>query len=75
MHDGVNLEAEAIPTAVIVTTQFEHEARVQRAALGMEGLAPAVIQHPLSTLGEAEIVARAEAAVAQVKAIWLGANR
>jgi hypothetical protein len=72
MHDGVRLEASGRPTAVVVTTEFLHEAEVQRAALGMEALVPAVIQHPLSTLTEAEIETRAADAAAQAVRIWLG---
>jgi hypothetical protein len=72
MHDGVSLETLNRPTAVVVTSEFLHEARVQRAALGMDTLAPVVIQHPLSTLTEAEIDARAADAAAQAKKIWLG---
>jgi hypothetical protein len=60
------------PTAVIVTTEFLHEAKVQRDALGMSDLAPVVIDHPLSTLTEAEIEARAEQAVGQCVAVWRG---
>jgi len=60
------------PTAVIVTTEFLHEAEVQRDALGMRDLVPAVIDHPLSTLTEAEIEARATQAASQCIAIWLG---
>ena len=45
---------------------------MQRDALGMPDLAPAVIDHPLSTLTEAEIARRAEQAAAQCVAIWLG---
>ena len=60
------------PTAVIVTTEFLHEAEVQREALGMRDLAPAVIDHPLSTLTETEIEARAEQAVGQCLAVWRG---
>jgi hypothetical protein len=63
MHDGVSLEALKRPTAVIVTTEFLHEAHVQRAALGMAGLDPVVIDHPLSTLAESEIDRRAEQAI------------
>ncbi len=72
MHDGVDLETRQLPTAVIVTAEFEHEAAVQRAALGMEALLPVVIPHPLSTLTDEEIEARAEAAVAQIVAVWRG---
>ena len=57
---------------MIVTTEFLHEAEVQRDAFGMRDLAPAVIDHPLSTLTEAEIEARAEQAVGQCINLWLG---
>ncbi len=72
MHDGISLEQLGVPTAVIVTEVFLHEAHVQRAALGMEGIEPAVIPHPLSTLSDDEIAARAAAAAPQVKKILLG---
>ena len=45
---------------------------MQRDALGMPDLAPVVIQHPLSTLTDAEIDNRAEQALAQCIARWLG---
>ncbi|HWB47947.1 MAG TPA: hypothetical protein VG651_02465 [Stellaceae bacterium] len=55
-----------------MTTEFVHEADMQRAALGMPDLAPVVIDHPLSTLSDAEIAARAAQAAAQSMAVWLG---
>jgi hypothetical protein len=72
MHDGIAFEALSRPTAVVVTAEFQHEAAMQRDALGMPDLAPAVIDHPLSTLTEAEIARRADQAAAQCVAIWLG---
>ena len=45
---------------------------MQRDALGMRDLAPVVIDHPLSTLTEAEIEARAEQAVGQCVTVWRG---
>jgi hypothetical protein len=60
------------PTAVVVTTEFVHEAEMQCQALGMPDLVPAVIDHPLSTLTEAEIGGRAEQVAVQCAAIWLG---
>jgi hypothetical protein len=75
MHDGIELEALGVPTAVIVTTEFLHEARVQRTALGMEGIVPVVIPHPLSSLTEDEIKARAAAALPQVLAVWQGKQK
>jgi hypothetical protein len=72
MHDGVSLEARNRPTAVVVTTEFLREAEAQRAALGMEELVPVVIRHPLSTLTDAEIEARAADVATQAARIWLG---
>jgi hypothetical protein len=72
MHDGVSLEARNRPSAVVVTTEFLREAEAQRAALGMEGLVPVVIRHPLSTLTDAEIETRAADVAAQAARIWLG---
>jgi hypothetical protein len=72
MHDSVSLEAREIPTAVIVTTEFHHEATVQRAALGMDDLEPVVIQHPLSTLTDTQIAERIADAVVQARQTWLG---
>jgi hypothetical protein len=72
MHDGISLESLGVPTAVIVTTEFLHEARVQRATLGMQGLVPVVIQHPLSSLSDEEIRGRAAQAVEQVMGVWRG---
>jgi hypothetical protein len=60
------------PTAVVVTTEFLHEAEVQRAALGMPDLNPVVIDHPLSTISDADIDARAAQAAEQCIAIWRG---
>ena len=56
----------------MVTTEFLHEANMQRDALGMPDLAPVVIDHPLSTLSDAEIAQRAEQTAAKAVAVWLG---
>jgi hypothetical protein len=55
-----------------VTTEFLHEAEVQRDVLGMHELAPVVIDHPLSTLTDQEIERRAEEAAGQSVDVWLG---
>ncbi len=72
MHDAVSLEGQDRATAIIVTTEFLHEAEVQRDALGMAELEPVVITHPLSTLSDEEIGQRAADAAEQAKKIWLG---
>lgn len=68
----MSLESLGIPTAVIVTSDFVREAEVQRAALGMSALAPVVIQHPLSSLTDEEIGARAAQALPGVVGVLLG---
>ncbi len=55
-----------------MTSEFVHEAEVQRAALGMPDLKPVVIDHPLSTISDAEIDARAAQAAEQAVRIWRG---
>ena len=58
-----------------MTSEFLHEAEIQRAALGMPDLLPVVILHPLSTISEPEIDARAAQAAEQAVRIWLGEDR
>ena len=71
MHDTVELETRGLPTALIITTEFQLEAQVQRDALGMLALDPVVIEHPLSSLTENEIAQRAAQALPQIKSVWL----
>ena len=60
---------------MVVTTEFVHEAEMQRVALGMPDLVPVVIDHPLSTISETEIDARAAQAAEQSVARWLHHQR
>ncbi len=71
MHDAVALEEQGIPTAVMLTEHFLHEAHMQRTALGMDGLEPVVITHPLSTLSDAKIAERAREAMPQITQVLL----
>ena len=48
--------------------------RSQRVALGMPGLEPVVIDHPLSTLTQEQIQARAAQAAPQILRVWTGAD-
>ena len=66
MRDGISLESLGLPSAVIVTTEFVNESITQRAALGMDDLEPVVVQHPLSSCTDEEIMVRAEQAVEQI---------
>ena len=60
---------------MVVTAEFLHEAEVQRAALGMPDLLPVVIDHPLSTISDADIDARAAQAAKQAARVWLGGQK
>ena len=71
MHDTVELETRGLPTAMIITSEFQLEATVQRDALGMTALDAVVIEHPLSSLTDDEIAQRAAEALPQIKAVWL----
>ncbi|HEY1727223.1 MAG TPA: hypothetical protein VGG22_02450 [Candidatus Baltobacteraceae bacterium] len=72
MHDAIRLETSGIPTAVLVTTVFLHEAKVQREALGMTAIEPVVVTHPLSTLSNEQLDERAAEALEQVVHAWGG---
>lgn len=71
MHDTVELETRGLPTAIIITTEFQLEAQVQRDALGLRALDPVVIEHPLSSLTDVEIARRALEALPQIQSVWL----
>lgn len=72
MHDGIELETLGRPTAVIITKEFVSECITQRAALGMTGLEPVIVDHPLSSCTDEEVRHRARQAAEQVKRLLLG---
>ena len=74
MHDSVMLESAGRPTAVIVTSEFVLEAETQRDALGMTGLEPVVITHPLSSLTDQEIAWRVEQVLPKIERAWMGTD-
>ncbi len=73
VRDGIALEQLGIASAVIITTEFLRETKLTRAALGMPGLAPVVVDHPISSISQAEMAARVAQVVAQAQQVWLGA--
>ena len=74
MHDGIACETLGLPTAVVITTAFVSEARLQGRALGMSELEPVVITHPLSSLTDDEIEGRAQEVIEQALPVWLSAQ-
>jgi len=71
IRDAIALERLGIPTAAVVTTEFVRETELQRSALGMDGLLPIIIRHPVSAITHAEIADRIQQIEAQAPEIWL----
>lgn len=74
IRDSVALEQLGIPSAAIITTEFEMETELTRTALGMQGLIPVVIDHPVSSITPAEVEVRAAQVAMQAPKVWLGQN-
>jgi hypothetical protein len=71
-RDSVALEKLGIPSAAIITTEFEKETVLTRTAIGMEGLIPVVIDHPVSSITQAEVESRAARVAEMAPNVWLG---
>src|SRR6478752_4718716 len=74
IRDSVALEKLGIPSAAIITTEFERETELTRIAIGIQGLIPIVIDHPVSSITQAEVDARAVQVASQASKIWFGCN-
>src|SRR5580693_3850062 len=72
IRDSVALEKLGIPSAAIITTEFERETELTRTAIGMQGLIPVVIDHPVSSITPAEVESRAAQVALQAPKVWLG---
>ena len=72
IRDSVALEKLGLPAAAIITTEFELETELTRTAVGMRGLIPIVIDHPVSSITPAEVEARAAQVALQAPKVWLG---
>lgn len=72
VRDSIALERLGIPSACIITTEFVEETQLTRTALGMEGLVPVVIDHPVSSITAAEVAQRVAQITVQAQVVWLG---
>ena len=72
IRDAIALELRGLPAVAIITTEFLRETELTRHAIGMEGLIPAVIDHPVSSITQAEVEARAAQVALQAPKVWLG---
>ncbi len=72
LRDAVALEDNGVPTAPIITTEFVNETRLTRVAIGMPDLRPVVIDHPVSSITEQEVLERVAVIKTQAQEVWLG---
>ena len=68
----VALEKKGIPSVAIITTEFVRETELTLRAIGMQGLRPVVIDHPVSSITQSEIASRTAEVALQAPRIWLG---
>ena len=71
VRDAIGLESRGLPSAVIITAEFEREMDLTRLALGMPSLRAVVIDHPVSSISAEEIAARVQQITKQAQAVWL----
>lgn len=72
VRDSIALERRGVAAACIITTEFERETELTRTALGMAGLRPVVIDHPVSSITAEEVAVRVGQIAVQAEAVWLG---
>jgi hypothetical protein len=72
IRDAVELEKRGIPSVAIITTEFVRETELTRRAIGMQGLLPVVIDHPVSSITQSEVDSRAAQVAEQAPKVWLG---
>jgi hypothetical protein len=68
VHDSVDLERGGLPVATVNTAEFISLGRLEAQALGMPGLPIVAVPHPIGSLPEADVRARAQAAIAALVA-------
>jgi hypothetical protein len=69
--DGVTLEQQGLPTAVIVTDVFAGTAKAYVEMLGVPDFPYLVCQHPITSVGPSELDARARTLAPQVRRLLL----
>ena len=72
IRDAVALEDRGIPAAPIITTEFVNETKLTRVAIGMPDLRPVVIDHPVSSITNDEVLERVKIIKEQAQEVWLG---
>ena len=66
MHDGIELELNGTPTAVIITEEFEIPAMTIARIRGIPDYPYARVPHPIGSLNNDALLERAKSALPQV---------
>lgn len=66
MHDAIAAESRGIPAVAVMTDRFEESARVVTALNGVPAYPFVTIAHPIANDGDADLGAKAEAAVGRI---------
>ena len=72
MLDAINFEKQGIPAVAVVTEPFIKTAKAVAELNGMPGYPFVIVPHPFGSLDEAQVHARADAAVAEIERLLLG---
>ena len=72
IRDAVALEDRGVPAAPVITTEFVNETKLTRVAIGMPDLKPVVIDHPVSSITNDEVLERVKIIREQAQEVWLG---
>jgi hypothetical protein len=66
LHDTVWFEVQGTPAVCIASSAFKEAAETQASALGMKDAKRVFVEHPIQDATDAEMRAKAEAAIADV---------
>ncbi|MBI3207313.1 MAG: hypothetical protein HYZ37_00250 [Candidatus Solibacter usitatus] len=66
MHDSIRLEDAGIATVPVATHEFRTAAGAQASLLGRPGFPVVFVMHPIQDQTQAEIEAKADAAIAEI---------
>jgi hypothetical protein len=70
VRDAIALERLGVPAAAVITTEFVRETELLRQALGMPGLEPVVVDHPVSSITADEVAARVRQIRHAARKVW-----
>jgi hypothetical protein len=73
VHDGVFFEDQGLPTATVISSEFQRAARAQAEALGAREYRTVAVAHPIQPLTRDEVRALADAAFDEILARLLSA--